>query len=1395
MAVFVSNANRDAYAAIAGFVYQVDRTVLRWLELRPDEILQLERGEDLDLVQVETGELSDPRILEQIKRRSSPLSLKSADALAAVARFCEHRKLNPTARLRFRFITTGTIAKEKAWKLPGTAIESWQSINRGDLDDPEQATALEAIRTFLQGCERPADLQQSTWAPLEEIVSEENRGQLLDVIQSFEWSLGVIDQPKLEDEIKQGLVQLKHATDTDSAKALFDRLFLYVLRRLITKGPKALTPTELVTQMSFAPLSDLDQAILALVRDLRGLPQRVEALEAQSRQLLDALASQTDSMGERVQADIRFSLPSATLDPPELIEPAIPRAKTVDEILGELKARTWVNLVGEPGTGKTQLCALTLKRANADVLWINLRGYNPSEACNVIDAGIETATGTRFHPLLRGWYLDAVSHLGAGKLIILDDVPRILPGGALSSRLDALQAACKHHALRLLTTTYYKLPEVLAEALLIKEMESPMFSAEEILEFLAVHGAPETFTTEKFAGFLETLTRGLPVLVSAAARLLKSASWQMKWEAIQSFFTGDYARAIKHDARAMIESTVPEDDARQLLYRLTCIIGPISKKQVETISRVPKEINLGLEKLDRLVGLWVQPYTKDTYRLSPLVELSLSSLLDSRTRRGVHALLGAIVLRRKTLTPMDVVTCVFHFQQAELPDQAAVVLMQALLKLTELDYEVPDESLVSAIWNNGPLPDALNINLRLSLRALQIAFADKRGQEFSVLLDDLERLIREANELPEAQVGIFMAVGLLAMRFARKHPSVANRFLITTLRTAPKAVLPDGSRPPSPPGMTLESLLWATASATDSDEDVFDWLETLKKLTPEELTNLAQSDLAADNSVIVCDLVWLREYRKPASEQNWQLRDATLQRIEDTASQTALALLRAAATRTRVTVLAESLGNLDAAISLANDRLPHTSSEEEGFLIREVVGRQLAYASRWEEALQWIDQALNAETKEYAVFRRNLLVTKAEVVALKDPISAAEYTSQAVKFSESAQLLPLRVAESLGEHSIALWKAGQPLHSFVAWQAAVESLAKGRDQKPDSTKLFLAFSHAAGYFSGVSLLGKPPNPEYVIPNIGWFLSWDNMSIDRYQPIQEGLLLLRTAMFAEGVGETSAASRWAKKAFKEIRPQSGADLMRSFAWLPIPESILTGNYREAIQQAQAIAQLPVPDAASFDAFNVPVQEKTEIQELHQKRRMMERALLFALVPTVFRLQTIRFDRNIRPEADAVVSLLREAAEGTESDWNWAANLLELTLSGERGWKELHADGSRYYSEGRAAFGVLSFLGSLLAAPLKQSLYSQISLEKDLEGVFAMSPSIRLKLIQPFFIGFWANVTDHGSTDFRTSEAHTSKSYREAAASPPAVRVKKVFSSMVFCLGLSLPQDLKNWIETS
>ncbi len=66
MSTSTSQPERDASDTIRGYVYQVLLTIKRWLDLQPGEVLELECGEDIDLLSpLLSGE--EQRLQEQVK--------------------------------------------------------------------------------------------------------------------------------------------------------------------------------------------------------------------------------------------------------------------------------------------------------------------------------------------------------------------------------------------------------------------------------------------------------------------------------------------------------------------------------------------------------------------------------------------------------------------------------------------------------------------------------------------------------------------------------------------------------------------------------------------------------------------------------------------------------------------------------------------------------------------------------------------------------------------------------------------------------------------------------------------------------------------------------------------------------------------------------------------------------------------------------------------------------------------------------------------------------------------------------------------------------------------------------------------------------------------------------
>lgn len=107
--MFTELPNRDAWNVIRGFVYQVDMTIVRWLNLEDNEFLELERGEDIDRVVHDVTQKEISRELEQVKHREGKISLNCEETDDLLFNYYLHFSNNPEENIKFRFVTNGTL--------------------------------------------------------------------------------------------------------------------------------------------------------------------------------------------------------------------------------------------------------------------------------------------------------------------------------------------------------------------------------------------------------------------------------------------------------------------------------------------------------------------------------------------------------------------------------------------------------------------------------------------------------------------------------------------------------------------------------------------------------------------------------------------------------------------------------------------------------------------------------------------------------------------------------------------------------------------------------------------------------------------------------------------------------------------------------------------------------------------------------------------------------------------------------------------------------------------------------------------------------------------------------------------------------------------------------------
>lgn len=931
-------------------------------------------------------------------------------------------------------------------------------------------------------------------------------------------------------------------------------------------GLKLLDRSQLTTELQAPSVTQADRAALQLIRNELGqVTARVVAVEnAMAHQVNEvaALKQTVGLIGKSMGLDAAFALSAVSLstEVPELVTPFAGRDALIHDLLGRVQADGIVAVVGEPGSGKTQVLRLAIGKAKRSFYWLNiLRHATEAQACLLLDALVQSVFVQANNLPFQEMY-DLAAEQFRGTLVVMDDLPRVLPGGPLARRIERFGRCLRAVDSYLLMSSYYPLPATTEQSLGKVHFDVPRFTIADVAEILAAADAPQRLRTEKVYQLLATVAEGLPTLVMAASRYLASRNWNFSAAEIEGLFCGEFGTAHRHDASSLLQITVQDAEERELLIRMSLAIGAFTMEDIASVARVRKSIPLPGEKVQRATGLWLQQVGQGRYLRSPLLAPILADSLDPMTRKGVHYVLALRILARKALEPIEAFTCVNHLMMAGELAFAITVVIQTLGAFMELDEPIEDDFSFSQIWPSNDVLADVDVNLQINLRAMQVAFLAKQGRDIFRMVETLDALIVRVGG---RGWGVAVASSGLAIHLVWRHPILANKYLLQALDNYETARLPDGSTLP-PAAYPLEHLLWVSAYNCKSDADVDSWLATISRYTQAQIETLRRSDLMDDNITILCDGIWLRVYLKPEAEREWGPVKKKLEEIEATARAIGFPLLEAAAVRTRIMVLAEWENELDGALALSELSLGHFDADDSRFLVTEVTGRQLFYAGKPQEARGWLERALDCDAFHHSLWRRNVLITMAEIHGVQDHCKAAEFTAEAVRISKDGKLAESLYIETLAEHGMALWKAGEGHRSFDAFEDATNRLFAIQTNTETWKGSFARVFGVIAYFSSLSLHGKPTDGQ-VEPEQGLFLASNKQAQSGFRTEQLAYMCIRLGMFADGVGDVSKAASSTWRATESAKGIPDAwNPIRMASWHAIPATLLSDDFVRAAQ---------------------------------------------------------------------------------------------------------------------------------------------------------------------------------------------------------------------------------------
>ncbi|HEY2587156.1 MAG TPA: hypothetical protein VGI81_15520 [Tepidisphaeraceae bacterium] len=1403
---------RDAFGVIRGFVFQVDLTVARWLDLKPDQTLELELGEDIDVAaNAVAGDDHAARILEQVKHRERSITLRDPAAVEAIANAIEHADHNPELQLQFQF-TTNAVAGTERPSLPaikGSAINAWEQLRTGARIGRDGDLTFEAIRTILAERPKPDGYPDKEWIRFREVVTAADLTELRRIVATFSWCLRVPPSPVLRDRMIANLVESGEAKSIDIATHQYRRVFMHVLDLLSSPGRKRLVATDLRSILALPAIRESEQRSLDLVfQRIDGLEERLTAVAQQQAADREDLDARIDALAhaQGVTAAVRHLVSTPTLRPPPPPSRYCRRRPTVKKLLPLLAKCRWLELYGTIGFGKSEVARLLGERAGGIRAWIDLRGLEVSEAAMRLDAATEMITG-RFRADRRALsYSEFISRVGQGAVVVVDDLPERTGRDALSERLLELVVACEANGVRLISTTTTASPTSITDRIPKESYvahAAPPFGDTEITALLAAFGAPPE-VSKKGRRLIRHATGGHPTLLVAAARYLEGQHWQLAKHTLLDLLGGSYAASMRRETVKTLIERVADASTREMLYRLNLAITTFSEADATDIAAVPQAIDRPVERLQSLIDVAIQRSPSGDLRVSPLFRILGSGDVPADSQAGCHIALGRAIMRRKTVGIDEAAAAVTRFLAGKDPNRAAIVLLRGLSSLVGYRGRVDGDPL-TMFWANAPMPASIDRGLRIAVRATQIQLLRKMGHPFAYALEEIETTIREAHERDAWAV---LTAGItLNIVFWKRDLRRANRYLLMAIDAIPK--VEKLTRVLTKTLTKLpEELFWTTASQVKTTDDLEDWVRSVDQLPAERRERLFRSDLSDGGCWRLPDAVWLHEADKPESERNWTSIARSLDALADAGRRWGQAVLAGCAARSRIVVRAEYLRDLPGAVSLAREVLAGLSVPKAQYPVRECVGRQYIYAGMSTEGLAWLIASLADAGEEWAQER---IGTTMHIAAnASTPAEALIWVERAVSIARADATTPqLMLARVIGELALALWDAGErdkmvgPLDESLTHLVAAK-----RDAVDELWRSVVGhWGHNAAYMVSQVVTGRPPDHaadggRFARPRLGALMHHNKAVAEWLPPARVSHLFAMVAILAEDRGDDEIAARRALEALDYARDEHNLLTLSNMGHRHAVSLVLTGRLPDAMDFALA-------SSAGFEALRAI---ELAGADLYQDNRTIEEilgpkpsdawskaesfSLLFAAVPAALYLaRTALKDPHLASlKAAEIIAAAKTIGQQASDPQLWAnvADVFDRAFVNPRAGGDLIDFGNQLKARDRTSLQCVAYLGATLRSDCRptDAVIAHVYLAGE-ATVLVPDRTIHRRLFVPFLQEYWERVVREERFRF-SPPSLTMEAFQRALSVPSPQRPQAILRAILQGLHVPAPEKYRAWL---
>ena len=629
-----SDKARQAVHALRGYAYQCLAATLEWVDISENGRLYLEVAEDYAIL------ANDTLRATQVKdtKESGSVTLNSPGVRKAITAFVELVEKNPEIDIELHFLTTSEISKERACadRPAGLAgLIYWKKVAGGADVGPlrailESGNFDEVVASYCKTRE-DTDLRDS-------------------FIRKIHWNCGKSDIATLRKELDHRLVVIGQDLfnlPPEEARRLVNHLVYRVLETSIIDDSER----RVLTRADFYELVSTETRI--------SVPRTFfESLPVQFATKFNYSFGEQGSVGETGSVGHTDLFINGHTLP--VLRQMIPRPDVENSAGIVLKEHGICILVGGSGVGKSVVARRIADQRSNVFFIVDCRDMKAVEARIRLNSVFSRIGGLPVSTLI----LEDLSHLDDRNITL-----------ALGQVVESVQRRGRE-----LLVTCHRRPSLstlsaigLDQACVVN---CPYFTEEEVRELVdACGGNPDNW------GRIAHLVghEGLPQLTHAFVVGMSGRGWPIEEysNVIYSGLSSEDTDAVRSSIRLSLARDL-SDQTRNLLYRLSFVVGHFKKSLALSIASISPEVSQAGECMDQLVGPWIEANGKDRYRISPLTSGIGREILTLEEQKRIHMAIAEEYFKQGKIDAFDVNSITIHAFTAEWAAGLAMIASMVL---------------------------------------------------------------------------------------------------------------------------------------------------------------------------------------------------------------------------------------------------------------------------------------------------------------------------------------------------------------------------------------------------------------------------------------------------------------------------------------------------------------------------------------------------------------------------------------------------------------------------------------------------------------------------------------------------------------------------------------------